>query len=225
MRAALEGDSHGTKSPRMHRPGEKRPPSIFLLSPANVSGVRGKALFNSDSRFELAVRARGTGAPLGEIYSFISSLYFRGKLEYARMFGNPPPGVPAVHIITAAGGLISPDTLITVNDLRRLSAARVDSSNRAYREPLDHDARLLQARIEPDTQIVLLGSIATSKYVEPLIEVFGEQLLFPKEFVGRGDMSRGGLLLRSCSAGQPLECAPVSGAVRRGKRPGRLAAI
>src|SRR6266853_118967 len=46
-----------------------------------------------------------------------------------------------------------------------------------------------------DAAIVLLGSIASAKYVEPLLAVLGERLLFPPSFVGRGDMSRGGLLL------------------------------
>jgi hypothetical protein len=69
---------------------------------------------------------------------------------------------------------------------------------------------------------VLLGSIASPKYVEPLLEIFGEQLVFPQEFVGRGDMSRGGLLLRCCSSGSQLDYAAVGTSVRHGKRPGKL---
>jgi len=34
-------------------------------------------------------------------------------------------------------------------------------------------------------------------YVGALAAAFGDRLRFPVEFVGRGDMSRGGLLLRS----------------------------
>ena len=51
-------------------------------------------------------------------------------------------------------------------------------------------------------EIVLLGSIASGKYVELLQPVFGNRLVFPPAFVGRGDMSRGGLLLRCVSAGE-----------------------
>ena len=70
--------------------------------------------------------------------------------------------------------------------------------------------------------MVLLGSIATGKYADALLEVFGERLLFPSDFVGRGDMSRGGLMLRRVQDGQELPYIPVNGAVRRGKRPPKL---
>jgi len=41
-------------------------------------------------------------------------------------------------------------------------------------------------------------------------------------FVGRGDMSRGGLLLRSVRYEVELDYVPVAGAVRHGPRPPRL---
>src|SRR5262249_61742093 len=50
----------------------------------------------------------------------------------------------------------------------------------------------------------------------------GPRLVFPAEFVGRGDMSRGGLLLRSARDRRELTYLPVAGAVRRGVRPARL---
>jgi hypothetical protein len=65
--------------------------------------------------------------------------------------------------------------------------------------------------------------VATGKYVDVLLEVMGERLLFPVDFVGRGDMSRGGLLLRAAEQGRELHYEPVAGAVRRGRRPPRLA--
>src|SRR5207249_11010874 len=60
----------------------------------------------------------------------------------------------------------------------------------------------------PECEVVLLGSIASGKYVEPLLPIFGSRLVFPRDFVGRGDMSRGGLMLRSATAGQELEYIP-----------------
>src|SRR5262249_32645808 len=69
---------------------------------------------------------------------------------------------------------------------------------------------------------VLLGSIASDKYVELLLEILGQRLLFPVDFVGRGDMSRGGLMLRAARSGTELPYGPVQGAVRRGPRPPRL---
>ena len=69
---------------------------------------------------------------------------------------------------------------------------------------------------------MLLGSVASGKYTGPLLEVFGERLLFPADFVGRGDMSRGGLMLRRALSGIELPYIPVQGAQLRGARPPRL---
>ena len=86
------------------------------------------------------------------------------------------------------------------------------------------DARALAVALAgaASWQVVLLGSVASGKYVEPLTEVFGERLVFPAEFVGRGDMSRGGLLLRSVADGRELDYVPLEGAARHGPRPARL---
>jgi len=195
---------------------------VFLLSPANASGVRARMLFNPHAQFELAKRLNHLGVPLGELYSFISGLYFRGKLAYATRFANPYKGIAGVHIITAGAGLLLPDFHITLAELQRISATAVDARNHEYRQPLDRDAQRLRDLLDTETEVVLLGSIATPKYIEPLLEVFGERLVFPKEFVGRGDMSRGGLLLRCCAEGLPLEYVPVRGAIRHGKRPPKL---
>lgn len=179
-------------------------------------------LFSPNSQFDLAQRLRYGTVPLGEIFSFISGLYFRGKLAYAEKFKNPPLGIVGVHIITAAAGLLVPEELMTLQKLQSTRGTSVDPENPAYREPLDRDASRLREALEPDAQVILLGSIATPKYVLPLLEVFGNRLLFPSDFVGRGDMSRGGLLLRSCSSNSPLEYVAVLGAVRRGPRPHKL---
>jgi hypothetical protein len=195
---------------------------VFLLSPANSSGIRAKMLFDANSQFDLAQRLRNGSAPLGEVFSFISGLYFRGKLAYAEKFKNPPPGVAGVHIITAAAGLLVPEEPMTLQKLQSICGTSVDPENPAYRGPLDRDAFRLHEALEPDAQVILLGSIATPKYVLPLLEVFGDRLLFPSDFVGRGDMSRGGLLLRSCSSNSPLKYVAVFGAVRRGPRPHKL---
>jgi hypothetical protein len=95
-------------------------------------------------------------------------------------------------------------------------------SEERYLAPLIEHAKMLDEAAGPECRLILLGSIATGKYVQPLIEVFGERLLFPAEFVGRGDMSRGGLMLRCARSGIELNYIPVHGAVRHGKRPPRL---
>lgn len=177
---------------------------IFLLSPANVSGIKGQRLLNPAGDSDLALRLRNSGAPLGEVYRFISSLYFRGKLDYAQRFQNPPRGIAGVQVITGAG-LMLPETVVTLSDLRRISAASIDEKNSDYRLSLDSDLLRLRERVSDETEIILLGSVATFKYITPIREVFGKRLLFPKDFLGLGDMSRGSILLRCCAQGAELE--------------------
>jgi hypothetical protein len=204
----------GAAAVRRHR--------VFLLSPANVAGRRAKSLLESSGGSPLASRLRREGASIGEVFSFLSELYFRGKLTYARSYADPPPGVPAILVITASGGLVSPEKPLTIEGLREMSAVPIDAAEPRYRIPLIRDAQLLSERMGADCQAVLLGSVATQKYVDPLLSVFGERLLFPSEFVGRGHMSRGGLMLRSERAGTELTYIPVAQAVRRGRRPPKL---
>ena len=221
-RITFEGMTPGSQCYALGKSERPEPRRIFLLSPANASGVRAHRLFNPHAQFALAHRLRTSSAPLGEIFSFISGLYFRGKLAYAERFANPPSGVAGVHIITAAAGLWLPQELVTLARLRTICAARVDPDDPKYRKPLERDAQRLRAVLHPDTQVVLLGSISTPKYVLPLLEVFRERLYFPQDFVGRGDMSRGGLLLRCCSSESPLKYVPVLSVPRRGRRPPKL---
>lgn len=204
------------------RPPKSRKRQIFLISPANASSLRGSFLLNDSGKSPLAERLRTEGAELGEIFTFISGLYFRGKLAYARAYADPPPRLPGVAVITAAGGLVSPDRVLTVHDLREIAAGRVDAADSRYRIPLERDARSLRDHMGSNCQVILLGSIATPKYVEPLLAIFGERLMFPAEFVGRGDMSRGGLMLRCVREQVQLTYVPVAGAVRHGVRPPKL---
>lgn len=197
---------------------------IFLLSPANISGKRGKLLLDKDARCELAVRLREGRAPLGEIFSFISGLYFRGKLMYARAFASPPKYTDGVLIITASRGLVAPETPVSLEELRRMVASPIDENEIRYREPLERDARLL-AEKTGGCEVVLLGSVATAKYAEPLLGVFGMRLMFPGEFAGRGDMSRGGLMLRAAREKMQLTYVCVANSMRHGPRPPKLAKL
>ena len=177
--------------------------------------------------FDLATRLRDGGAPLGEVFSFLSGLYFRGKLAYARAFAAVPDHATAVSgagvfVITPNAGLRSPDTLVTLTALRKFATVDVSSDNPSYRRPLERSAQALAADIGVEHPVVLLGSIASPKYVDVLQSIFGPRLLFPQEFVGRGDMSRGGLMLRCAASGSQLTYIPVAGAVRHGVRPPRL---
>jgi hypothetical protein len=200
-----------------------QPPQIFILSPANCSGQRASLLFNPRAEFFLARRLRGDeGAPLGDVFSFLSGLYFRGKLTYARAFARGKGAIGGIAIITAGRGMVHPDTIMRLDDLREFAEVPIDLDEPRYREPLAQDAARLVAALPPSGRVVLLGSIASNKYVEVLLAALGERLVFPQAFVGRGDMSRGGLLLRAVDDGNELTYIPVAGALRRGTRPGKL---
>jgi hypothetical protein len=194
---------------------------VYLLSPANCGGVRARVVLREEARFPLAQRLRDGAASLGEVFAFMSGLYFRGKLAYATHFASPPPGVPGVLVITPAAGLRPASEPASVSRLRGWAGVDLGRPSPRYRRPLLRDARAL-AQAAGDAEIVLLGSVASAKYVEPLLDVFGERLRFPSEFVGRGDMSRGGLMLRCVREGKRLTYVPAAGALRHGPRPPKL---
>src|SRR5688500_14484678 len=94
---------------------------IFLLSPANTGGKRAALLFNERATFPLAQRIRSReGAPLGEVFSFLSGLYFRGKLAYATAFAHGAADTGSL-VITSSRGLVPPDTPIRLADLREFA--------------------------------------------------------------------------------------------------------
>jgi hypothetical protein len=210
-------------SPVSPKPGFGQSPltqRVFLLSPANLSGIRARRLLQADSVSELGQRLRTSGVPLAAVFCHTSSLYFRGKLTYARMFAAPPPGLEGCYVITTSRGLLSPDTLVDFETVRELSsAAQVDPEDDHYRIPLQRDATTLKEALTDACQVVLLGSVATEKYVKPLREIFGGKLMIPSAFVGRGDMSRGGLLLRCVRERRELGYIPAGGK-RRGHNQG-----
>ena len=209
-------------------PAPDAPARVFLLSPANCGGARARQLLSPRAQSALAERLRaGAGVPLGELFAYCSGLYFRGKLTYARRFAAPPDRTNAVigsgvHVITPNAGLRLPDTPVTGATIRDFAGADVHPDNLAYRRPLEQSAGALARAVGPDCDVVLLGSIASPRYVDVLLGIFEGRLRFPLAFVGRGDMSRGGLLLRQAAAGTELAYGPVAGAMRHGARPPKL---
>jgi hypothetical protein len=191
---------------------------FFLLSPAHCGGVRARILLEGRGAFPLAQRLRQQGAPIGDVFAFLSGLYFRGKLAYARAFGTP-------LVIVPGRGFLDPDTIVTPKELRAIARIRVDLDEPRFRRPLQRAAEMLASTLPPEHIVVLLGSIATGKYVDAIEGRLGGRLRFPAEFVGRGDMSRGGLMLRCVLHSEELEYVPLAGSIRRGKRPPRLAPL
>jgi len=196
---------------------------VFLLSPASCHGKRARMLLREGAASDLALRLRNGGAPLADVFSFLSALYFRGKIAYARTFASPPAGAPGIGVITSSRGFVDPDCVLTTLDLEEFARTDIGMDSPAYLDALSASARALADAVGPDTRVVLLGSIATAKYVDPLRDVFGRRLVFPIEFVGRGDMSRGGLMLRCVEDRRELAYVPVDNVPRHGARPPKLA--
>ncbi|HEX6163361.1 MAG TPA: hypothetical protein VFZ31_08350 [Vicinamibacterales bacterium] len=190
--------------------------TVFLLSPAFCGGRRAAILLNPKSQAETTRELRSGRLSLGRAFAFMSGLYFRGKLTYAQRFGEP-------LVITPTRGLQSPEMKFTLALLREFAVGDVSLDNPDYRSALERDVSALAARIGRNTSVVLLGSVASGKYVDVLLPILGERLRYPVSFVGRGDMSRGGLLLRSAASGEELEYGPLTAGIRpRGPRPPKL---
>jgi hypothetical protein len=195
----------------------------FLLSPAYAGGQRARMIMSERAQFDLARRLRSENRPsLGEVFTFLSGLYFRGKLAYANVFAQPAPKTPGVLVITPNRGLVPAESPIGIEDLRDFGTVEIDEEDPRYRKPLERDVKKLARKLTANCEVVLLGSVATGKYVDILLAHFGKKLRFPADFVGRGDMSRGGLLLRCAVDHNELPYIPVAGAVRKGKRPAKL---
>jgi hypothetical protein len=205
-----------------------RPHRVFVLSPASCGGERARLLTGPRAASSLARRLREPGgAPLGEVFTFLSGLYFRGKLAYARAFAAPPRRAPGagVLVITADAGLQPADVPVTLTSLQAAAAVDIHPANPRYRGPLEATARSLAGAIGPACEVVLLGSIASDKYVPVLDAILGPRLRFPAEFAGRGDMSRGGLLLRCVAERRELTYVAAAAGARHGPRPPRLAPL
>lgn len=179
-------------------------------------------LLNPRATFALALQFQREGLPLADVFTFASGLYFRGKITYARRFAREDPN-EIIRLITTNSGLLPPETHVTPESLRAFGEVEISGEDPRYHEPLRRDGKKLASQLDQNGRAVLLGSIATTKYRDTLLECFGAKLMFPSDFVGRGDMSRGGLLLRAASDGIELPYAPVLGAVLNGKRAPRIA--
>ena len=178
---------------------------VFLLSPAHCNGQRARWVLRKNARSDLATRLRSSeGAAIGEVFTFLSALYFRGKLAYARAFARPPTDGAGVLIITPTAGLVPHDAMIRLPKLRGFSRVPINVKNPRYRYSLLSAVKKLAGEMGSDCEVVLLGSIASGKYLSILTPIFGNRLRVPAEFIGRGDMSRGGLLLRCVKENREL---------------------
>jgi hypothetical protein len=197
--------------------------TMFLLSPAYCGGRRATYLLRDGSALPLAVKLANGTLTLGEAFTFMSGLYFRGKMAYATAFGR---GTPPALVITPTRGLLPPDAPVSSKLLLEFAGVDVDADDARYRRPLARSVKALAASLPSEARVVLLGSIATGKYVDVLTSALGERLHFPTDFVGRGDMSRGGLMLRCAASGLELPYAVLRrDAPRHGVRPPKLAPL
>jgi hypothetical protein len=215
LKAMLSNPWRGSRS-------NHRVQKLFLLSPAKVSGARAGLLLNPNAGFALARTFQRQGLSLGEVFTFASGLYFRGKLTYARYFSAREKKA-VIRVITTNCGLLDPEVMLTPESLRAFGTVDINAEDERYHGPLRRDATALARKLSRTGKAVLLGSIATAKYRDVLLDVFGPRLVFPSDFVGRGDMSRGALLLRAARADVELPYVPVAGTVLNGRRAPRIA--
>src|SRR6266536_4232310 len=155
---------------------------IFLLSPAYAGGERARMILREQAQFPLARRLRGkSGAPIADVFTFLSGLYFRGKIAYATAFAQPARGTPGVFIITPTRGLVDARTRIHLDDLREFATVNIHENDSRYRLPIERDAQFLAHKLPLESEVVLLGSIATGKYVDVLLASFRDRLRFPSD--------------------------------------------
>src|SRR5947207_8922079 len=135
---------------------------IFLLSPAYAGGERARMILSDGAQFELARKLRGkSGAPIADVFTFLSGLYFRGKIAYATTFARPARGMPGVFVITPTRGLVDARTRIHLDDLREFATVNIHESDSRYRGPFERDVRRLAKRLPAQTEIILFRSKST----------------------------------------------------------------
>src|SRR5260370_7097471 len=135
---------------------------IFLLSPAYAGGERARMILRDQAQFPLARQLREkSGAPIADVFTFLSGLYFRGKIAYANAFARPTRGTSGVLVITPTRGLIDARTRIRLDHLRDVAEVDIDQDDPRYRMPIYRDARHLATQLRPQPEGVLLVSIAT----------------------------------------------------------------
>jgi len=114
---------------------------------------------------------------------------------------------------------------VTLRGLERFATVAIDAEDSRYRYPLERDATKIAERIGPKCEVVLLGSVASGKYVDVLLPIFGKRLVFPREFIGHGDMARGGLLLQRAASREELSYMPVADPARLGASASKKARV
>ena len=149
---------------------------------------------------------------IGEAFAFMSALYFRGKIAYALHFG----GADNSFVIAPGFGLVPPTLTLDQQRMKKMSRTDVDVKDKAYVRTLRDTATNVATSLDGDAEVVLLGSVASGKYVDVLLPIFGDRLRFPHAFAGLGDMSRGGLMLRAVRANHELEYVTLDKPRHRG---------
>jgi len=185
---------------------------VFLLSPASAHGAKARPLLEREPRTPFARQlASPEGVALGTVFRYLSGLYFNGKLLYANAFASPPRALAGegVYVITLAKGLLTPETPVRSEDVRRF--AEVEMGSEAYGRPLEESARSLATTMGGECDAVLLGSVGTGKYTDILLPIFGRRLLFPPDILSQGQLERGAFLMRCAKEGRELRYEPVEG--------------
>ena len=192
---------------------------LFLLSPASAHGARARPLLELEPRTQLARQlSTSEGVPLGDVFRYLSGLYFNGKLAYARAFASPPSTIAGegVYVITLSDGLLLPTTVLRTEDVRRFAA--VEMGSEVYGRALERGARVLAEQVGGECDLIFLGSVGSGKYTDLLLPIFGERLLFPPVLQSQGQLERGAFLLRCVQEQRELEYVPLTELLSRRTR-------
>ena len=110
---------------------------IFVLSPAYAGGARARMIMSERAQFDLARRLRSNEQPtLGEVFTFLSGLYFRGKIAYANAFAD------ASEVLDAL--LPQYVTSRIYNALLQAAASELAARQRAMKSATDNADELLK---------------------------------------------------------------------------------
>ena len=145
------------------------------------------------------------------------------QATYASRFGRPPPSLPPALVITPTRGLQSPSLPISRSLIEEFASLDWHRPTRAF---WIRSSRVRVSFVHRSSQRCAWSCSGASRRAGTSSRWRASSRAgcnYPAEFVGRGDMSRGGLLLRHAEEGRELDYVPLAaGLTRHGAKPPKL---
>ena len=146
------------------------------------------------AKFAAAMQYRTeAGVEVADAFAFMSALYFRGKIAYARQFAVPSAliGGNGIFVITSGYGLVPPDWRLTEERMKRMRRIDIDADARNYTKPLREHAQLIAVKDYLDSdeyvEYVARNTLGLVRPGETLVVVTGTDAPAPTvTVVGEG---------------------------------------